>query len=211
MKKLIFFSVALLLLACSENEPKTLREMKSDKLLSESFSENELENLAKIVDFFESQICLDKSMSKEQCYFEFNKNTIEEYLKEFKGFKTPINYHLQITLYTKIDSSFFKEIWKHPTYYKDRDLKKKIIEESYDLNQFGKYALFLKSLEKNDKLFKDFYKMLSVSNETSFGVQASAFSRFTIEEFEGIKRRIFFAIYYLTINDKMYNYKSRKK
>ena len=71
--------------------------------------------------------------------------------------------------------------------------------------------LFLKSLKNEDVLFRDFYKMFSLSNEISFGVQSAAFYQFEMKEFKGIKRRLFFAIYYLTINDKMHNYNSRKK
>ena len=210
MKKLGFLLTILLLLACSENKPKTLKEMESDKLLSESFTENELEDLSKIVEFFESQICLDEGKSKDECYFEFNKSTIEDFSQKGIDYKVPINYKLQEELYSEIDTIFFKEIWVHPKFFIGKDFKTEIIEEAYNLNLFGKYILFLKSLKNEDVLFRDFYKIFNSVNEISFGVQAYAFNQFELKEFKGIKRRLFFAIYYLTVNDKMHNYKSRK-
>lgn len=209
MKKLVCFIFLLIFISCSSKET-TYEEMKADELLSESFTENELKNLAKIVDFFESEICLDKKITKEFCYFNFNKKIIKEFEKEIVGYKFPINYQLQKKLYSSIDSIFFKEIWVHKTYLEGADLNNKIIDKAYNLNLYGKYILFLKRLKNDDKLFNDFYKVFYLSNEISFGVQASAFLKFKIKEFKGIKRRLFFAIYYLTVNDKMHNYINRK-
>lgn len=52
MKKLIYFLSILLFINCDKEESLTYDEMKADILLSESFNDNELQNLAKIVDFF---------------------------------------------------------------------------------------------------------------------------------------------------------------
>ncbi|WP_343328936.1 hypothetical protein [Polaribacter staleyi] len=210
MKKLVYLIAVLLFVGCAKEEATTYKEMKSDESLSEFFTDSELQDLAKIVDFFESEICLDKSKSKDEAYFEFNKNIIEECLKEIKGFKIPLNYKLQEEVYSKIDTAFFKEIWVHKTFYEGLDSKTAIVDKAYDLNLFGKYILFLKSLNNEDVLFRDFYKMFSLTNEISFGVQSSVFYHFKMKEFKGIKRRMFFAVYYLTVNDKMHNYINRK-
>ena len=209
MKKLILLGF-LIIISCNSKESTTYEEMKSDKLMSEHFLDSELKDLAKIVDFFESEIHHDNVKTKEEVYHSFNKNTIEEFVKEIKGFQIPLSFIEQKKMYRKIDSSFFKEIWVHPSFYLGKDYKNKITQKHYDLNQFGKYAMFLKSLENEDKLFKYFYKMLSVSNETSIAILSSAFSRLKMKEFKGVKRRLFFAIYYLTVNDKLNNYTSRK-
>jgi hypothetical protein len=210
MGKLVYLIAVLLFVSCAKEEATTYNEMKSDTSMSEFFTDSELVDLAKIVDFFEGEIRLDKSKSKDEVYFEFNKNTIKEYFKETKGFKIPLNYELQEELYSKIDTIFFKEIWVHNTFYEGYNRETGIVEKAYNLNLFGKYMLFLKSLNNEDVLFRDFYKIFNLSNDISFGVKASAFVRFKVEEFKGIKRRLFFAIYYLTVNDKMHNYISRK-
>ncbi len=43
--------------------------MKSDKLRADFFTDGELKDLAKIVGFFESEICLEINESKEECCF----------------------------------------------------------------------------------------------------------------------------------------------
>jgi len=184
--------------------------MKADKSMSEFFTDEELEDLSKIVDFFESEICLEKNESKDACYFDFNKKTITSAVYGDKALRLQIDYKSQQKLYSEIDSLFFKEIWIHNTYLKGGDINNKIKDKVYNLNLFGKYLLFLKSLKNEDVVFRDFYQIFNISNDISFGVNASAFYKFKIEEFKGIKRRLFFAIYYLTINDKINNPKNRK-
>ncbi|SDS29777.1 hypothetical protein SAMN05216503_2607 [Polaribacter sp. KT25b] len=210
MKKLVYLIAVLFFVSCAVEKSSTYKEMKSDVSMSEFFTDSELQDLAKIVDFFDSEIHLDKSKPKDEAYFEFNKNIIEECINEIKGFKIPLNYKLQEEVYSKIDTAFFKEIWVHKTFYKGSGMEKPILEKAYDLNLFGKYMLFLKSLKNEDVLFRDFYKRFSLSNEISFGVQSAAFYQFEMKEFKGIKRRMFFAVYYLTVNDKMHNYINRK-
>ncbi|GAB7258203.1 hypothetical protein [Polaribacter sp. OB-PA-B3] len=204
MKKLIYL-LAISFISNSFIKNSTLDEMKADASMSKFFTNNELKDLAKIVDFFESQLCLEKNITKEACYFDFNKKTITNAINGNKTLDLKIDYKLQQELYSKIDSLFLKEIWVHPTYFKDIDLKHKITEENYDLNQIGKYMLFLESLKEEDVLFRDFHKIFKMSNEISFSVNAAAFYKLKAEEFKGIKRRLFFAIYYLTVNDKINN------
>ena len=210
MKKVVFLLAILFYTNCSSQESSTHKEMKADKSMSEFFTDKELEDLSMIVNFFESEICLDKSRPKVDCYYEYNKNTITSAVYGNKELELPIDYKLQQKLYSKIDSLFFKEIWIHKTYFDGFDLDTEVTEKSYDLNLFGKYILFLKSLKKEDVLFRDFYDLFYMSNEISFGVQSTVFYQFEKKEFKGIKRRLFFAIYYLTVNDKKHNYKSRK-
>ncbi|WP_158840989.1 hypothetical protein [Polaribacter sp. L3A8] len=210
MKKLVYLIAVLLFVSCAKEETTTYKEMKSDESMSEFFTDSDLQDLAKIVNFFESEIRLDKSKPKDDAYFEFNKNSIEGFFKDTKGYKIPVNYKLQEEMYLQIDTSFFKEIWVHKTFYETLDSKTAIVNKAYDLNLFGKYILFLKSLNNEDVLFRDFYEMFNVFNAISFSIQASAFSKFEFKEFKGIKRRLFFAIYYLTINDKQHNYINKK-
>lgn len=210
MKKLVFLVAILFYTNCFSQESSTFKEMKDDKSMSEFFTDEELENLSTIVDFFESEICLEKNKSKDVCYFDFNKKTITSAVYGNKALELQIDYKSQQKLYSEIESLFLKEIWIHNTYFKGGDINTVIKDKAYNLNQFGKYMLFLKSLENQDDLFKDFHQIFKLSNDISFGMQAVAFIQLKIEEFKGVKRRLFFAIYYLTVNDKLHNHKRRK-
>ncbi|MGJ8743697.1 hypothetical protein [Polaribacter sp.] len=65
MKKLVYLIAVLLFVSCTQEEATTYKEMKSDESMLEFFTDSELQDLAKIVDFFESEICLDKSKPKD--------------------------------------------------------------------------------------------------------------------------------------------------
>lgn len=196
IEKVIVLFLALLLLACSENESNTLREMKSDKLFSESFSENELENLAKIVDFFESQICLDKSKSKEQCYFVFNQKIGKEFFKEELEFSQLFDYEKQQKLYKNIDTVFFKEIWvKRMSAFGNEDFK---LSKHYDLKINGKYAEFLKKFCGENLFYEGYYKRLNITGEVHYRHFIDGFKNLKLEDLKDVKVRLLSAVHYLT-------------
>lgn len=216
MQKLIYFLSILLFINCDKKENLTYKEMKADKLLSESFNDNELQNLSRIVDFFESQICLDKNVSKEECYFNFNQERISIAFKDYETkkneFIVPINYKLQEKLYKKIDSTFFKEIWINPVtkYSMEEKLKKR---DWYVLNLFGKYSKFMKKTGEvnNDIFFINIYENFNLSNELSAVLTIIETQKLSIKDYKDIKKKLYFSIYYLNLKEKEVKYKYPKK
>lgn len=216
MQKLIYFLSILLFINCDKKENLTYKEMKADKLLSESFSDNELQNLSRIVDFFESQICLDKNVSKEECYFNFNQERINTAFKDYETkkneFIVPINYKLQEKLYKKIDSTFFKEIWINPVTGNDITGKPKK-RDWYVLNLFGEYPKFMKKTGEvnNDLFFKNIYENFNLSNQLSPTLTIIETQKLSIKDYKDIKKKLYFSIYYLNLKEKEVKYKYPKK
>ena len=216
MQKLIYFLSILLFINCDKKENLTYKEMKADKLLSESFSDNELQNLSRIVDFFESQICLDKNVSKEECYFNFNQERISIAFKDYETkkneFIVPINYKLQEKLYKKIDSTFFKEIWINPVTGNDITGKPKK-RDWYVLNLFGEYPKFMKKTGEvnNDLFFKNIYENFNLSNQLSPTLTIIETQKLSIKDYKDIKKKLYFSIYYLNLKEKEVKYKYPKK
>ena len=216
MQKLIYFLSILLFINCDKKENLTYSEMKEDKLLSESFNDNELQNLARIVDFFESQICLDKNVSKEECYFYFNQERISIAFKDYETkkneFIVPINYKLQEKLYKKIDSTFFKEIWINPVTGNDITGKPKK-RDWYVLNLFGEYPKFMKKTGEvnNDFFFKNIYENFNLSNQLSPTLTIIETQKLSIKDYKDIKKKLYFSIYYLNLKEKEVKYKYPKK
>ncbi|MCL7764298.1 hypothetical protein MPF19_12800 [Polaribacter sp. Z014] len=201
MKKLVFLLSILLFISCSEKESPTYKEMKSDEMLSNFFTDNELKDLVKIVDFFESEICLDNSLTKPENYQAFTKKSVKNFLDDSRS-KLKINYTNQQKLYKNIDTSFFKEIWVIvPKENRVSKGFKFIKEEHYNINVLGKYFQFLKENSSKDEYFKETYKSAYISNSINFAVAASSLYKITPKEYASITRRLFFAIYYLTINE----------
>ncbi|WP_339883089.1 hypothetical protein [Polaribacter vadi] len=191
--------------------------MKEDKLLSESFNDNELQNLARIVDFFESQICLDKNVSKEECYFNFNQDRFSIAFKDYETKKNefitiPINYKLQTKLYKKIDSTFFKEIWINPVILNNITGKPEK-RDWYVLNLFGEYSKFMKKTGEvtNDKFFKNIYENFNLSNHLSPAITIIESHKISINDYKDIKKKLYFSIYFLNLKEQEVKYKYPKK
>ena len=216
MKKVFFFLSILLFINCDKKEDSTYKEMKADKLLSESFTDNELEDLAKIVDFFESQICSNKSISIEECYFNFNQDRINIAFKEYESkkneFRVPINYKLQTKLYKKIDSTFFKEIWINPVFGYDITGKPKK-RDWYVLNLFGEYSKFMKKTGEitNDIFFINIYENFNLSNGLSPVITIIETQKLSINDYKDIKKKLYFSIYYLNLKEQKVKHRYPKK
>ena len=235
MGKFVFLMSILFLLSCSQKE-STYEEMKADELLSESFNDNELKNLAKIVDFFEREICVDKNLSKKECYKNFTKKSVDNYRdndkrkfkvsnnNQFKLFKKldstflkdksifKISYENQQKLFENLDSTFLKEVWVfYPEVIRIVGNHKFTNSGQYEINMSGKYFKFLKQFSNKDIIFKDFHRNFSASNDINFSSATTYLSNLNSEEYESITRRLFFTIYYLSINeDQQYQLKIEK-
>lgn len=191
MKKIIFFLSIILFINCDKKDDSTYKEMKADKLLSESFSDNELENLAKIVEFFENEIIIDKGLSKPENYKIFTNNSAKYVLKN-DTIKLKIDYKNQQKLYRSLDSSFFKEIWVFYAQKKSKVGNLYFEEEAkYNMNIVGKFFKYLKNLSKYDRIVNDFHKNASISNDINFPAGAQFLAQIKKEEFENINRKLF--------------------
>jgi hypothetical protein len=197
MKNLVYLIAFLLFVSCTKEQSATYKEMNSDASMSEFFTDNELENLAKIVDFFESQICSDKNLSKEECYSNFDQDIFNKAFKDYKINKNefmiiPINYKLQKKLYKKIDTYFLKEIWINPVI--GYSLKEKLMKRDwYALNLFGKYSKFIKKTgeENNDLFFKNIYENFNLTNELSVAQTLIETKKISINDYKDIKKNCF--------------------
>jgi hypothetical protein len=210
MKKIVFLFFVLFLISCSEQEPTTYNEMKSDEFMSDFFTDNELQDLAKIVDLFESDICLDKSKSKEKCYFEFNQK-IGKYFYEGKlEFSKLFDYKKQKKLYSTIDSILFNEIWvKRWSSIRGENFK---LSKYYNLKINGKYASFLRKFSQENPFYEGYYNSFNLTGDVHYIHFIEGFKKIKIEDIKDIKVKLLIAIHYLTNCEiSQFPYKKVKK
>ena len=198
MKKLFFLISILLLIGCSKKELSTYDEMKSDKLMSESFTDNELENLAKIVDFFEGKIC-NNIDNFEKCYKKLlrkDSTKLANNKRELYNF----DYNEQEKLYSNLDSTFFNNFW----YKSSGDL---VDYDYYYLKVFNKkklsrYMSFLKKFSKINKYFKDYVEIVEISNDFSMATgPINLIYHHNYFNKKDIKIRLIYSFHYLNINE----------
>ena len=205
MKKLLFLFSILLFISCSKEEFTTYKEMKSDKLLSKSFTDNELENLAKIIDFFEEQIC-EKGSNKERCYRNFLKKDSIKLVNENEMYW--FDYKKQEKLYSDLDTSFFNSFWVKSTGFARLEKEKEIRYNYFHLivyNDVGftKYANFIQKFGLENKFIKEYFKSIEMSIDfftpitpISLTINHNNFNK------KDIKIRLIYSFHYLNINEE---------
>ena len=207
MKKLVFLFTILLFLACSENESKTLKEMKSDKLLSESFTENELENLAKIVDFFDNHISkVTNEENFEKAYTKFLKQDSIRLVDNNEVYR--FDYKKQQELYLTLDTVFFNDFWIKGIGVDNPRSNKEIKYAYFYLNVYNdkglsKYSKFLSEFSNDNNFIKKYFELIKVTNAY---LNPSSIVDLILEhnDFDknDVKIKLIYSLHYLNLNEK---------
>tara|TARA_R110002051_G_scaffold199665_1_gene266486 strand:+ start:203 stop:844 length:642 start_codon:yes stop_codon:yes gene_type:complete len=202
MQKLIYFLSILLFINCYKKENLTYKEMKADKLLSESFTDYELNNLAKIVDFFEDQIYKEtKESDIEKRYNEFLKNDSIRLLDKHLLFI--FDYKKQEKLYLNLDSIFFKSFLDVGFGYGANINEKEY--EFYNLKSYDKYGKFLEKLSQKNSYFKDYYFSTVIVNDfLSTNASYNLITNYKNYNFKDIKIRLLYSLHYIIQNEFLY-------
>ena len=206
MKKTLSL-VFIIFISCNSKKITTYQEMKSDNLISEYFSDSELKDLAKIVDFFEMEICNDSIKDLENCYKAFNKEIGEGFLKG--SFYLGIDFKHQKKLYNRIDRIFFNEIWvknkeivgTEPLKYKESDY--------FELKVFGRFSSFLEKVGNANEFFKSFNESLNITGDISPSLTANIIRDKYAVNMTDIKNRLLLSIHFLTLNERNNNFKNK--
>ena len=194
-------------MSCSKgNENVIFDEMKSDRTLADSFSEKELKEFAKIVGFFENQVCAD-SKNREQCYVNYNNRVIADYVKNNSILKLGIDYTEQQGLYKKIDPNLFKEIWHKLKAQNALDIR---VTKFFRLKPEGKYEKFLKRAGQSNKFIKKYADVFYTSKVVSFSLYLYNLSQIKVTDYKDVKLKLLISIHYLTLQEQQQFYLSLK-
>lgn len=208
MKKIFFLIATLLFLSCSIKEQSAFEEMKSDKLLSDSFTKKELKNLAKIVDFFEGEICMEvKETNIQKCYNKFLKLDSIRFIDKSQLYL--LDYKKQKQLYSNLDSTFIKAFWNKAKASGLVGIKpeKRINYEYlslkfYNKDGLSKYVSFLKKYSKQNIFFKNYIESAEISNDfPPLAGQSVLIYNYTKFNFSDIKIRLIYSLHHLNVNE----------
>lgn len=200
MKKFMIISILTLCLACQKRTLSTHDAMKSDPIISEIFTEQEVKDLTVLVDFFEDNMCKEANQGNKEslkvCYENFNaknkKSDQDGYHLKF------IDIEEQRNLYKQLDSATVSQIWRNVICYPDTlTLKENLTIRAWD----GKYYEFVKTVGKKDSIFEEYAISMSTANDLSPGNHASfLFDQYDVED---IKVRFLYTIHFLTLNESL--------
>ena len=194
--KIILLSNSILF-QCS---PAFETKLASDSTITKIFSTTEIENLSKILDFFEGQICSIEKVEIANtlgCYSSF----FERMQKGAEDGEIPIDisFDQQKILYQNIDRSTFDEIWGFNKMW--RHISSDPLK-SMGFNYDGKYVDFLGEYGKLNPIIYEYYDTYQQAGDISPSMVAGLVKNHQAYDISQVNIRLIIAIHYLTINDQ---------
>lgn len=165
MKK--YIPIILLFVALFGCKQSFESNLDDDPIINKIFSSEEIEDLGKILTFFERQICSIDNMDQTRlsnCYISYFQR-IEAAVKA-EGIVINISFEEQKKLYKQINKSTFDEIW---TFCKCRNSTSGDILKCICFKNGSKYANFLSELERKNPVIHDYYASFKESGDVKIG------------------------------------------
>ena len=199
--QITIFTVAftLILSGCTYDTEKKLH---SNSTVTAYFTHEEINDLTKLLDFFNEQICISNGIEKKEiikCYDSFFKKMLETV--EAGNLETKISFAKQKEIYNQISDSLFNQIWAYSKSWK-RDSSDSL--KFIDFKIGSKYVKFLKELGKEYEMVKNYSETFGIAG----GISPSMVEEIlmTKERYQydlnDVRLQLVVAIHYLTINYK---------
>jgi hypothetical protein len=197
MRKLYHIIIILTLIGCSSSKSDKL---KSDLTAINVFEDSEIRDLSIILKFFNEQICTTQQIDIGQtndCYKSFFERM--EKAGETGNIEIKIPFSEQQKMYESISDSTFNQIWSFgKSWNRDSPDTLKYLGLRYD----GKYAEFLKTLGKENKVIEVYYEAFEASGAISPSMVAGLLMNYEVYDIHDIRIKLIVAIHYLTMNDQ---------
>lgn len=197
MKKIIYTLLFLILINCSTK--KESNSLYSDTLIQKTFTKNEIKDLQKILDFFNSEICKSTQENINNCYLNYCSRIGTE-IKKHGIYKTHIDFEKQYKIYKQINSNTFSEIWLFQQSLPLRERKDTL--KYLGFNNNSKYIKFLNEYGKENKAVKDYVNNFNISSDFGPSMISQVIMNYEAFQIEDIKSKLLIAIHYLTLNDQ---------
>ena len=155
----ILIILFLLILSSCETNYST-SELKSN------FTNDQISDLTKIVEFFKENVCTDKNADLNSCYKQANHDSLQA---NGTGIWTKIDFKDQKKFYEQISQSTFNEIWMYceSTYYPSEIKSKDICAVAT-----GKYQKYLSDLGKTNPRIAKYADRIEASGDfNGFDIQ----------------------------------------
>ncbi|MFY7709405.1 hypothetical protein ACOSQB_02155 [Tenacibaculum sp. MEBiC07804] len=179
--------------------------MKTDVLIKKIFSKNEIDDLQKVFDFFNNEICNSNNQKLNECYNNYCLE-IRSQIEKNVVFNTGLNFEKQKKLYEKLRNSTFKEIWSFQQSLPIRERKDTL--KYLGLNYNGKYRKFLNESGNENKAIKNYAQAFNVNADLGPSMIAELGMNYKTFNTQDLKTKLIIAIHYLTLNDQ--NWRNEK-
>ena len=197
MIKILAISTLLLIIgSCTSNNKLTLD---NDPIVIQHFTNSEIADLIKILDFFENEICDSLTTTNIiDCYETLWSDSQQVGSLDELGFQ--ISYISQKRLFSELSPDLFAEIW----YYRDDHVPKNqdtVLSIHYKWP--GKYFDFLNSVAKSDSTITEYVKAMTLVGDISPSILFHTMIYSKKYDYSIERIRLIIAITCLTFNEQI--------
>ena len=166
--------------------------------MENNFTTEQIEDLKKIRDFFENQICDGEDDNFKNCFTKMLPELIEF---GWQPILKKVDYNRQKDLYESISQSTFNEIWEFQKItYPENESGHKSIASKYN----GAYQQYLTELGKKNKRIKKYVEQLKAAGDfESMGLLQQNINKNPNEfDLNDANIQLLISVHYLTQNDQ---------
>jgi len=194
MKKTILFILVIILSQFNFS----CKSQYSVNELNKSFSNEEIADLNKIVDFFKNEMCLYTNSDFKNCY----KRIPHEYLEATGNpFWININFEKQRKLYNQISKSTFNKIWM---FCKTRNYTNGLESKSICAISNGEYYNYLKNIGNKNPRIAKYAEQINASGDF-LSMNFHYWNILKLKKYFDLNDpniQLILAIHYLSLNDQ---------
>ena len=196
IKILAISALLLIIVSCTSNKELTLD---NDPVVVQHFTDSELADLIKILDFFENEICDSlTSTNIDDCYETLWSGSQQVDSLDELGIQ--ISYEGQERLFSELSPDLFTEIW----FYRDDYVPKNqdtVLSIHYKWP--GKYFDFLNSVAETDSTITEHVKAMTLVSDISPSILFHTMIHSKKYDYSIERIRLIIAITCLTFNEQI--------
>jgi len=199
---LILIIVASAAVGCSKSNPEQLN---SNTTITSIYTTAVIDDLNKILSFFENQICAENNHTHSgKCYESYLKS-ISDIMDNEGQILINIPYKEQLTMFEELDTSTVNQIWSYGE-ITNMHTKDTLIELRYNIR--GKHVKMMYEMSLEDELMKYYYDMWQEWYTLQVITSGKTLENYKNYDIDDVRMKLVVAIHYLTMND---NFERNKK
>jgi len=182
-------------------------ELKSDKLLTETFNKKEIKGFESMVNYVDLMVLERTNVTDiNKAYHSFFEE-MSRTIKDSSKFLVPFNDDVKYEFLENLDTSIFNDIWQiiipkvvkyHDTLYRDLENLKYL-----ELRSVSSYIEYLKKLGQTDEFFKNLHENIVLAGGMPASIAIWFPENHNKFDFTIPKNRLWAAIYILRIEESL--------
>lgn len=215
IKLTLLFIVGFTVISC-----RSSFDLKSDKHLNNVFSDNELKEIEKMINYVDDRVIeITGNKDIEQAYHQLL-DKIDQTMQDSGQFFLPFEDEEKYLFVESIDTTVFNEFWYMNNHirsaiYKDSIYKDLDNFKTLNLRHIGRYSDYLKKIGKDDAYYQSLRENLNKAGGLSPTIVASFLKMHNEFDFAIPKNRLWATVFILSIEEpfdnKMERYLDQKK